>query len=217
VKHRHPVLIGVYLSALWAVGCTSPTSPSSSSPSSSSLPVSQSAIENAVLNFSRGATTAANSSNLGTTNGFRSLDQVLQRLTVLVNESFFSRTVCAVGGHHETSGRISGSIETEGGGTARLQLNATTTIFDYACMANGWLVNGDPYISHAGEVRVTGATAALDFRSTLGWLANNPTTGGSFSCQHNVLVTYASSTGGRIQGSVICTPPRTTISINLTF
>ena len=177
-------------------------------------------IETAISNFARGATNAANAANLGAT-GFSGLSGLDQRLlpltTVQINQSFSQRTNCNVGGYHETSGQISGSIDTAPDSTSRLQLNATQTIHDYACLANGWLVNGDPYISANGEIRITGSNVSLDFRQSLGWLANNPTTGGSFGCQHDVSITWDSLNGGRIQGSATCTPPLTTVTINLTF
>ena len=226
VKHCQPILIGICLTALGIVGCSglgSPTSPSTTGTSTSStpsLPVSQSSIETAISNFARGATNSANTSNVGGTSlrGLGGLDQGLLPLTtVQVNQPFSQRTNCNVGGYHETSGQISGSIDTEPNSTSRLQLNATQTIHDYACLATGWLVNGDPYISANGEIRITGSNVSLDFRQSLGWKANNPETGGSFSCQHDVSITWDSLNGGRVQGWATCTPPLTKFAISLTF
>ena len=226
MKHGQPVLIGICLTALGIVSCSelgNPTSPSTTATSTSaspSLPVSQSMIEAAISNFARGATNSANTANVGATSfsGLSGLDQRLLPLTtVQINRSFSQRTTCNVGGYHETSGQISGSIDTEPNSTSRLQLNATQTIHDYACLASGWLVNGDPYISANGEIRITGSNVSLDFRQSLGWLATNAETGGSFGCQHDVSVTWDSLNGGRVQGSATCTPPLTTITINKTF
>ena len=93
-------------------------------------------IETAISNFARGATNSANTANLGATS-FRGLSGLDQRLlpltTVQINQSFSQRTNCNVGGYHETSDQISGSIDTAPDSTSRLQLNAAQTIHDYAC------------------------------------------------------------------------------------
>jgi hypothetical protein len=203
------------VAALTACSSSTSTSPT---PAKSTLPVSESAIQTIVTNFARGATNAANTSS--STSSFNSFaERFLPRAltTIQVNEPFSQRTNCQVGGYHETSGRVTGTIDTSGNGVSRLQMNSTTTIHDYGCMATGWLVNGDPYISGTGEIRITGSSAAFDFSQSLGWKARETATGASFSCQHHIKVTWDTATNGRVQGYVDCSPPVTTVNVNLTF
>ncbi len=211
------VLGAIILAGLGPPACkaTSPTSPTSpTAPSASTLPVSQSSITSIVNNFAKGASNAANTSTSFNAPGFSSI--LPRELTsVLVNESFSQRTMCTGGGYHETLGRITGTIDPDR--ISRLTMNSTTAINDYRCLAGGWTVSGDPYISNTGEIRITGNRVSFDFRQSLGWKALNMTTGATFSCQHSVSVIWDDFTGGRIQGHVTCGPPMTTILITGSF
>lgn len=186
-------------------------------PTPTRVPVSDADIQRIVGNFARGATNAANTTSVSSALRLPSAPGLLvgKMATFLVNESFSQRTSCETGGYHETVGRISGTVSDTG--ISRLQMNATQSINSYACMGGGWIINGDPYVSNTGEIRITGNVASFDFRQSLGWRANNSNTGQSFSCSHNISVTWSDLSGGRVQGNVTCSPPSTTVSINMTF
>ena len=196
--------------------CASEKSPTAPEPVATRVPVSDSDIQRVAGNFARGAGNATNSVRVTGVEAPQLTAMLITKMvSVLVNQPFSQRTNCETGGYHEIVGRISGTVTDTG--ISRLQMNATQSINNYACLGGGWIINGDPYISNTGEVRVTGNQSSLDFGQALGWRATNSTTGQSFSCTHNIRVTWNSLNAGRAQGSVTCTPPSTTVSMNMTF
>jgi hypothetical protein len=186
-------------------------------PVATRVPVSDADIQRIAGNFARGAGNATNGVRVAAAPEPPTLKTMLIKklVTISVNQPFSQRINCETGGYHEIVGRISGSVSDTG--LSRLQMNATQSINSYACMGGGWIINGDPYVSNTGEVRVTGNQSSMDFGQALGWRATNSNTGASFSCTHNIRITWDSVNDGRIQGSVTCSPPFTTVSISATF
>ena len=212
---QRAVFVLLIASASLLAGCSALkdlTSPTASTPTR--IPVSDADIQRIANNFARGATNATNTARIADIGPSSPIGLLISKL-VLVNQSFSQRTTCEGGGYQETVGRISGTVNDTG--ISRLQLNATQSINNYACMGGGWIINGDPYISNTGEVRITGNQAALDFGEALGWRATNSNTGQSFSCTHNIRVTWDTLNDGRLSGSVTCSPPSTTVTISATF
>jgi hypothetical protein len=198
-------------SSLAGITAPTPTTP----PVVTRVPVSDDTISRIVGNFARGAGNATNNVRYGAVQPPSATGLISKMVSVLVNQPFSSRTSCETGGYHEISGRISGTVSDTG--ISRLQMNATQSINNYACMGGGWIINGDPYISNTGEVRITGNQASVDFGQALGWKAINSATGQSFSCTHNIRITWDTLNDGRVSGRVTCSPPSTTVSINMTF
>lgn len=199
-----------------ASACSALTSPTTATPPPTRVPVSDESIQRVVGNFARGAGNAANDLRVSGVQPPSATTLLIRKMvTVLVNQPISQRINCESGGYHEIVGRISGTVADTG--ISRLQMNMTQSINNYSCMGGGWIINGDPYISNTGEVRVTGNHASVDFGQALGWRATNAVTGLSFSCTHNIRITWDSLNAGRISGRVECTPPSTTVSISGTF
>jgi hypothetical protein len=212
---KTPCSVALIATAILLSACSSilPTTPS---PVETRVPVSDADIQRIVGNFARGAGNAANNLHVAAAAPPSATGLLIRKLvTVLVNQPISQRINCEAGGYHDISGRISGTVADTG--ISRLQMNATQSINNYACLGGGWIINGDPYISNTGEVRVTGNQASVDFGQALGWRATNSATGQSFSCTHNVKVTWDTMNGGRVSGHVTCSPPSTTVTISAMF
>lgn len=212
-----PPRVCVFAFASLLPACSALSTPTTPEPVPTRVPVSDADIQRIAGNFARGAGNATNNVRVtGAQPPSLNTSLLIKKMvTVLVNQPFSQRTNCETGGYHEIVGRISGTVADTG--ISRLQMNATQSINSYACMGGGWIINGEPYVSNTGEVRVTGNQASVDFGQALGWRATNSVTGQAFSCTHNIRITWDTLNAGRIQGSVTCSPPSTSVSMNMTF
>ena len=124
-------------------------------------------------------------------------------------------TNCAGGGYVSSVGHVSGSISVSDtlGAFGNISLTGTDSIIGWGCSGN-WTVNGDPYLSEIGTLKITGNNISADFRQSGGFLATQ--NGARASCQVSVHVTWDNSLGGRVQGSATCVPGGTA-SVNGTF
>jgi hypothetical protein len=114
----------------------------------------------------------------------------------LVNVPISATAPCSGGGRVGVTGSMTGNDPT--GTTFFLSLQMTVTLTD--CREGGLVINGDPYLSTAGNFRSTASIFNGDLRSGGGYKFTGDVTG---SCQQNITTTM-SANGGRSSGSVTC-------------
>ena len=199
------------------VGCASPSGPTNESPSAPSASEMQSLADQfaktAVNGF--GSTTSKIHSIAAISGPASATASPAQTVTVQVFQPWSVRTNCAGGGYVSSVGHVSGSISVSDtlGAFGNISLTGTDSIIGWGCAGN-WIVNGDPYLSEIGTLKITGNNISADFRQSGGFVATQ--NGARAGCQVSVHVTWDNSLGGRVQGSVTCNPGGTA-SVNQTF
>ncbi len=115
---------------------------------------------------------------------------------VPINAPFFYRTTCTAGGRIETSGSITGNIDTNGSGVLLLGAQQTTT--DWRCIPP-FIINGHPYLSMTGQINFLNgqmsSAASFNFGGGIKW-GTRPEDG----WQINLTVLINPDGSGRVSG-----------------
>ena len=112
-------------------------------------------------------------------------------------------SACAGGGYIHVVGSLSGNIDNNGSGM--LLIGITETVLDYRC-PEGFVVNGDPYISLAGTFSFLNGSPATTQTMSMGggikWTRSGSTTIGNCQIQLTINFPTATSSGGSISGTM---------------
>jgi hypothetical protein len=189
-------LVGVSLISLaLCAGCFPPLGHSSSDMSESEAQALAEQIQTHVgkaLNSSQGGL-SPNSAGLGPLD-LRTDDVSCDdygNCQVNIQSSF--RTDCTAGGNLQSSGSLTGTINSNGSGT--LLWGDTVTITDWQCIGS-YIVNGDPYVSAAGHISpLSGGTITIG--GGFQWIG--PSSG---SCQISLTVNFDANGNGSATGTV---------------
>lgn len=96
----------------------------------------------------------------------------VSKLTVTMTSSADARFKCSVGGYIHTTMTLR-SVTTNNTGNTSLSGSGHQTISDWRCV-KGWIVNGDPYISHTISSSVFAGSYRASAYMSGGWKATGP-------------------------------------------
>lgn len=116
----------------------------------------------------------------------------------VINQSISARRTCTSGGAIQVTGNISGTVNSSG--TGLIQISATETISDWACLPP-LLVNGDPYISLVGTFSFVngspGTQQHIGISGGIKWTGD-----GAGSCQIQLSTDFYRNGTGHTTGTV---------------
>jgi hypothetical protein len=108
------------------------------------------------------------------------------------------RVNCTAGGAINLTGNLTGSMNSSG--TGLLQIQVTETIADWQCISD-YVINGDPYISLAGQFSyVNGQPSTSQTLTISGGFKWG--TSAAESCQIHLTANFGSSNSGTVSGTV---------------
>lgn len=96
----------------------------------------------------------------------------VSKLTVSITLSADARFTCSAGGYIHTTMTLR-SVTTNSNGNTNASGSGHQTISDWRCI-KGWIVNGDPYISHTISSSMFAGTYRTSAYMSGGWKATGP-------------------------------------------
>ncbi len=192
------LVIGIFLLA----GCKSANPTSEVLTQTEANAIAMNITEKALMGIADGLSHSYENVNANSPVRSAPLSQGIQN-PALTYISIDFTSACSGGGYIHVLGSISGNIDSKGSGM--LQIGITETILDYRC-PEGFVVNGDPYISLAGTFSFLNGSPATTQTMSMGgalkWTRSGSTTIGSCQIQLTCNFPTAASSGGSISGSI---------------